>query len=205
MVRRKTHALDNFSGVARTLAVGLCGIPRAWSLHPHPADHCVGGVSYSVDRRETIYLRKLPSRVGNQIRLLFLSRQVFRDAPGSILISQLPGALQAKEIQPMNKDQVTGKVEQVAGRVKQGVGETLGNQKLANQGVADQVKGAARETWGNAKDAAGVTADRKQKEAEVKANDARAGVRDKVGEMHDSINEKLDAHKANERAKSKSA
>jgi uncharacterized protein YjbJ (UPF0337 family) len=41
----------------------------------------------------------------------------------------------------MNKDQVTGKVEQAAGRVKQGVGETLGNQKLANQGVADQVKG----------------------------------------------------------------
>ncbi len=28
----------------------------------------------------------------------------------------------------MNKDQVTGKVEQAAGRVKQGVGETLGNQ-----------------------------------------------------------------------------
>ena len=54
----------------------------------------------------------------------------------------------------MNKDQVTGKVEQAAGRVKQGVGETLGNQKLANQGVADQVKGAAKETWGNVKDAA---------------------------------------------------
>ena len=74
----------------------------------------------------------------------------------------------------MNKDQVTGKVEQAAGRVKQGVGETLGNQKLANQGVADQVKGAAKETWGNVKDAAAVTADRHQKEAEHKANDARA-------------------------------
>ena len=34
------------------------------------------------------------------------------------------------------------------------MGETLGNQKLANQGVADQVKGAAKETWGNVKDAA---------------------------------------------------
>ena len=31
-----------------------------------------------------------------------------------------------KEIKTMNKDQVTGKVEQAAGRVKQGVGETLG-------------------------------------------------------------------------------
>ncbi len=79
----------------------------------------------------------------------------------------------------MNKDQVTGKVEQAAGKVKQSVGETLGNQKLANQGVADQVKGAAKETWGNVKDAAAVTADRHHKEAERKADDARAGVRDK--------------------------
>jgi len=46
----------------------------------------------------------------------------------------------------MNKDQVTGKVERVAGRVKQGLGEVIGNKKLANQGVADQVKGAAKET-----------------------------------------------------------
>src|SRR5277367_5210567 len=80
----------------------------------------------------------------------------------------------------MNKDQVTGKVEQVAGRVKQGVGETVGNQKLANQGVADQVKGAARETWGNVKDAAAVTADRHQTEAEHKADAARAEVRGRV-------------------------
>ena len=42
----------------------------------------------------------------------------------------------------MNKDQVTGKVEQAAGKIKQGVGEAVGNQNLANQGVADQVKGA---------------------------------------------------------------
>jgi uncharacterized protein YjbJ (UPF0337 family) len=103
----------------------------------------------------------------------------------------------------MNKDQVTGKVEQAAGRVKQGVGETLGNQKLANQGVADQVKGAARETWGNAKDAAAVTADRHQKEAERQANEARAGVRQKVDDIHDRVNEKIDVHKANESHKAK--
>ena len=77
----------------------------------------------------------------------------------------------------MNKDQVTGKVEQAAGRVKQGVGEAIGNQKLANQGLADQVKGAAKETWGNVKDAAAATADRHQKEAEHRANDARADIR----------------------------
>jgi len=105
----------------------------------------------------------------------------------------------------MNKDQVTGKVEQAAGRVKQGVGETLNNQKLANQGVADQVKGAARETWGNVKDAADVSADRHHKEAERKAEDVRTGVRDKVDEVRANINDRIDAHKAAERNKAKTA
>jgi uncharacterized protein YjbJ (UPF0337 family) len=105
----------------------------------------------------------------------------------------------------MNKDQVTGKVEQAAGRIKQGVGETFNNQKLANQGVADQLKGAAKETWGNVKDAADVSADRHHKEAERKANDARSGVREKVDEVRANINDRIDAHKADERNKAKTA
>jgi hypothetical protein len=50
-----------------------------------------------------------------------------------------------------------------------------------------------------------VTADRHQKEAERKADDARAGVRAKVDEVHDNVNERLDAHKASEREKAKTA
>lgn len=105
----------------------------------------------------------------------------------------------------MNKDQVTGKVERAAGRVKQGVGEVLGNQKLANEGVADQVKGAAKETWGNAKDAAATTADRHHTEAEHNANDARARVSNKVDEVREAVNDKIDAHKIHEREKTKTA
>ena len=45
----------------------------------------------------------------------------------------------------MNKDQVPGKVEQAIGNVMQSVGEVW-NEKLANQGVADQAKGATKET-----------------------------------------------------------
>ncbi len=51
----------------------------------------------------------------------------------------------------MNKDQVTGKLEHAAGHVKEAVGNAVGNQKLANQGIADQVKGAAKETWGTSR------------------------------------------------------
>jgi uncharacterized protein YjbJ (UPF0337 family) len=67
------------------------------------------------------------------------------------------------------------------------------------------VKGAAKETWGNVKDAAAVTADRHHKEAEHKADDARAGVREKVDEIHENANERIDAHKASERNKAKTA
>ena len=47
----------------------------------------------------------------------------------------------------MNKDEISGKVDQVVGKVKQGVGEAIGNQKVANQGVIDQAKGAALQQY----------------------------------------------------------
>jgi uncharacterized protein YjbJ (UPF0337 family) len=59
----------------------------------------------------------------------------------------------------MNTEKVEGKFDQVVGKMKQGVGEAVGNDRLANSGVADQVKGAAKETWGNAKDTAKVVHD----------------------------------------------
>jgi uncharacterized protein YjbJ (UPF0337 family) len=105
----------------------------------------------------------------------------------------------------MNKDQVTGKVERASGRVKQGVGETINNQKLANEGVADQVKGAAKETWGNVKDAAQVSAHRQHKEAERKADDGRSGVREKVDEVRANVNDRIDAHKADDPNKTRTA
>lgn len=53
----------------------------------------------------------------------------------------------------MDKDQAGGKLDQVAGKIKQKAGEAVGNDRLANEGVADQAKGSAQETWGNVKDA----------------------------------------------------
>ena len=54
----------------------------------------------------------------------------------------------------MNEDTVAGKLKSVSGKIKQATGEAIGNQELANAGVADRVKGAAQETWGTTKDAA---------------------------------------------------
>jgi uncharacterized protein YjbJ (UPF0337 family) len=101
----------------------------------------------------------------------------------------------------MDKDRVAGKFDQGIGKVKEKLGEAVGNQKLANQGVADQVKGAAKETWGNVKDAARTTHDRHVAETEDSANANRESVTDKVTEMKRKANAKIDNFKDREHAK----
>lgn len=92
----------------------------------------------------------------------------------------------------MNKDQVAGKADQVAGKIKQGVGKAVGNENLANRGVADQVKGAAKETWGNVKDAA-------NQAHEQQARNTRENISRKVEDTKNRVNEKIDAIKEQHR------
>ena len=103
----------------------------------------------------------------------------------------------------MNKDTVKGKFDQAAGAVKQKVGEAFGNQKLANSGTADQIKGAAKETWGKAKDIAAerrddavVTTNVERESLAQRTEDSVHNLREKLVEgaqnAKDRINEKLD-------------
>ena len=95
----------------------------------------------------------------------------------------------------MNKDQVSGKVDQMKGKVKRGVGEAIGNQKLANEGVVDQVKGSAKEVWGNAKDAVKSDAAERRHIAEDRSNAARANVVDNVEDTREHANAVIDRHR----------
>ena len=49
---------------------------------------------------------------------------------------------------------VSGSGTQVLGKVKQGIGEATGNDKLANEGVFDQAKGMVKDAAGQAAHAA---------------------------------------------------
>jgi uncharacterized protein YjbJ (UPF0337 family) len=95
----------------------------------------------------------------------------------------------------VNKDQVSGKVMQAVGKVKQRGGETLGNEKLADQGVVDQVKGAAKETWGNAKDAAKEVQQKHQNVAADRAHERRNKISQSVQNAKQKANEKIDEFK----------
>ena len=103
----------------------------------------------------------------------------------------------------MNTEKIQGKFDQVAGKIKQDVGEAVGNQKLANAGAAEQIKGVAKETWGNAKDAAAVVNDDNQAKAsekkeafKVRAEDTAHNLREHITttaqNIKHSVNEKLD-------------
>jgi uncharacterized protein YjbJ (UPF0337 family) len=87
----------------------------------------------------------------------------------------------------MNRDTVEGKFDQLKGKAKQSVGEAVGNNKLANSGAIDQVKGAGKEAWGNAKDAAADDADAR---SQSHAHDVRERMTSTAQNMKDVVNEK---------------
>jgi uncharacterized protein YjbJ (UPF0337 family) len=53
----------------------------------------------------------------------------------------------------MNKDQVEGKVKDVAGRIERQAGEWTGDKEKQVDGAVKQVEGKVQNAWGNAKDA----------------------------------------------------
>lgn len=51
----------------------------------------------------------------------------------------------------MNKDELDGKAEQLKGKVKQGVGDLTDNERLRQEGVADEASGEVQEGLGKAR------------------------------------------------------
>ena len=51
----------------------------------------------------------------------------------------------------MNRDELEGKAEKVKGKVKQGVGDATDNERLHDEGVADEAAGEVQDTAGRAR------------------------------------------------------
>jgi uncharacterized protein YjbJ (UPF0337 family) len=60
----------------------------------------------------------------------------------------------------MNKDQVEGKVKDVAGRAERQVGEWTGDKEAQVHGAVKQTEGKVQNAWGDVKDAGQKTIDR---------------------------------------------
>lgn len=84
----------------------------------------------------------------------------------------------------MNKHRIRGKISQTTGKMKEKMGKTLNNQRLANSGIADQIKGAAKEVWGNTKEVV-------KQQAHVNAESTRREIEEKTQEAKNRANLKI--------------
>jgi len=107
----------------------------------------------------------------------------------------------------MATETLTGKFDQLKGQVKQSIGEATGNEKLANSGAADQVKGAAKEAWGNTKEAAQAVAhdahahaEARRAEAEVEGHERAHSVRDSIVNTAQNFKDSVIRHTDNVKA-----
>jgi len=96
-----------------------------------------------------------------------------------------------------NAERVKGKAEEVAGHVKHGVGQAVGNERMDAEGHADEaagkarqdaakasqrVKGAGEELKGKVKGGAGDVLDNEQMQAEGKADELKGQARQKANQ-----------------------
>jgi uncharacterized protein YjbJ (UPF0337 family) len=58
-----------------------------------------------------------------------------------------------------NSDEVEGKIDQAKGKVKETVGDLIGDDEMEAEGKVDHAEGEAQETWGKAKRKVGDAAD----------------------------------------------
>lgn len=94
-------------------------------------------------------------------------------------------------------EKIKGTAQNLKGKVKEGVGELINNEELANEGRADQVVGNARvegakaaergkgkveEVGGKIKGAVGDLIDNEQMEAEGKVDEVKGKARQKLNE-----------------------
>ncbi len=93
----------------------------------------------------------------------------------------------------MNTNTVAGKIDQVAGKIKQTVGEAVGNDSLANRGVAEQVKGHFNEAWGDVKDTANDLHQKAHTQAQAKLHSNTEALRSETQDTTHELREKITA------------
>jgi uncharacterized protein YjbJ (UPF0337 family) len=93
---------------------------------------------------------------------------------------------------------LSGKFNQVAGKVKQSLGEATDNDKLANEGAAQQVKGHAEEAWGSVKHAANETAAEHKAAHEDKAHDVRESIVSTAQNVKEHVQDAIHGNRTND-------
>lgn len=88
-----------------------------------------------------------------------------------------------------------GKLDEVAGKIKQTVGEATNNQSMANRGAAQQVKGHAEQAVGSVKNAVADDRARKTDAARAEGHDVRERVTSTAQNVKERIEDSMDRHR----------
>lgn len=92
------------------------------------------------------------------------------------------------------ENKAKGKLDEVAGKIKQSVGEATNNQSMANRGTAQQVKGHGEQALGWVQNAAADTQARRSREAQAEAHDVRERVTSTARNVKERIEDSVDRH-----------
>src|SRR5688572_29365662 len=94
-----------------------------------------------------------PGRIGSVINTVHQYNDGSGGSPVEWVIADAPifEEVEAQEVRAMNQDELEGKGEQVKGKIKQGVGDLTDNERLHDEGVADESAGEVQEGYGKAK------------------------------------------------------
>jgi len=85
------------------------------------------------------------------------------------------------------ENKIHGKFDEVAGKVKQTIGEATHNDSLANEGTVQQVKGHGEQAWGSVKQAASDTIAEAKARHEEHSEQTKHDARERVTSAAESV------------------
>lgn len=96
----------------------------------------------------------------------------------------------------LTESTIKGKFDELAGKAKQAFGEGTDNNKVANEGAAQEVKGHTEQAWGSVKEGAQDTADeakaRHDAETTNAGHDARTSATTTAEHLKDRVQAGID-------------
>lgn len=95
---------------------------------------------------------------------------------------------------------IGGKYDEIAGKVKQSVGEATHDNRIANEGAAQQVKGHAEQAWGSVQSATHDVAEKERARREdvdqQKAHSVRESITSTAQNVKNNIQNSADNYRA---------
>ena len=93
----------------------------------------------------------------------------------------------------VSESTVKGKFDELAGKVKQAFGEGTDNNKVANEGAAQEVKGHTEQAWGSVKEGVQDTADDAKARSDARVTAEGHDTREKATSAAEHLKERVEA------------